>query len=78
MVLVSRFGLCGGAIDSAGLRHVGDHSEAFAGGAPLYVALISTTVHGIVGSAWVCPDSAWMAVITSVVMSRRRWRRLPA
>ena len=51
---------------------------AAAGAALPYAARTNTTVHGFAGSAWVWPDSAWIAAITSAVISRRRWRRLPA
>ena len=64
-------------------RHLGNYPQAVTDAALLQAAhpapaLTNTTVHGIAGSAWVWPDSAWIAVITSVVISRRRWRRLPA
>ena len=76
--LASPLGLYGEEIDPASHRHLGNYPQALTDAALLRAALTNTTVHGIAGSAWVWPDSAWIAVITSVVISRRRWRRLPA
>ena len=76
--LASPLGLYGEEVDPPATATLANYPEALTDAALAQAALTNTTVHGIAGSAWVWPDSAWIAVITSVVISRRRWRRLPA
>jgi hypothetical protein len=73
--LGSPLGLYGEEIDPASHRRLGNYPQARTDAA---LPPCRHDRHGIAGSAWVWPDNAWIAVITSVVISRRRWRRLPA
>jgi hypothetical protein len=72
--------LDGEEIDPASRRHLRTTPKPSPSCCKLACPRVVTnrTAQGIAGSAWVWPDSDWIAVITSVVISRRRWRRLPA